>query len=92
MNKFWKWMRFTKNCVSTHELSQVESSSIVIKQNGVMYFGKDTINKLPRTMLIGFMIEYLLTIYCLDISLNTYTNIDVLYSWLEMKIEEKDYV
>jgi len=59
MKKFWDWMA-KKSILSNHELSYVEKDSFVIHANGVIYKGSEhDYSDLPKTMLIGFMIEYM---------------------------------
>ena len=59
MVRFWNWMALKGN-ISTHMLSCVDSSSFVVHDNGVIYFGTDCKNRMPMHMMIGYMFQYLM--------------------------------
>ena len=87
----------SKGRISTHKMSYVTDKEFIINEKEVIYCGLKTQAKnLPKQMLIGYMLEYLITEVDMELdemaSYNPFhcSTIDELYRVLKSRIKEEE--
>ena len=88
--KFWKWLDDDECKISTVEVKTILDSDTIVSERGLIYFGPNHKNQLPKQMLIGYMMDYLRSNFKVKYFKFNDMNTDAIYDHLKNQIESKE--